>query len=130
MTLPTLLRVRRAAKHNTIEIDWMHARFTRKPDSVNVEIGDIKTIRLTSHNTNTKVNDRPWLRHEIEGIEGDGSAHLLLIAKGYSSKGKELRDWFAARFEAAAEESDPGGSGEESPSMPVVSEVEINRTNS
>ena len=130
MTLPTLLRVRRAAKHNTIEIDWMHARFTRKPDSVNVDIGVIKTIRLTSHNTNTKVNDRPWLRHEIEGIEADGVAHLLLVAKGYSDRGRDLRDWFAQRFEAAAEETDDKESGEESPSMPVVSEVEINRTNS
>jgi hypothetical protein len=61
------------------------------------------------------------------GIEGAGTGHLLLIAKGYSDKGKELRDWFAARFEAAAEESD---AEEESPSMAVVSEVEINRTNS
>lgn len=127
MTLPTVLRVRRATKHSTIEIDWMHARFTRKPDSVHVDIGDIKTIRLTSHDTSTTVNNRPWLRHEIEGIEGDGTGHLLLIAKGYSDKGKELRDWFATRFEAAAEESD---SEEESPSMAVVSEVEINRTNS
>ncbi len=130
MTLPTLLRVRRAAKHNTIEIDWMHARFTRKPDSVNVDIGDIKTIRLTSHNTNTKVNDRPWLRHEIEGVEADGAAHLLLVAKGYSDRGRDLRDWFAQRFEAAVEEMDDKESGEESPSMPIVSEVEINRTNS
>jgi hypothetical protein len=128
MTLPTLLRLRRASKHNTIEIDWFHSRFTRKPDSINVRIGDIKTIRLTSHDTNTKVNDRPWLRHEIEGIDAGGTAHLLLIAKGYTDKGSELRDWFAARFEAAAEESDQGE--EQGPSRPIVSEVEINRTNS
>jgi ABC-type multidrug transport system fused ATPase/permease subunit len=126
--LPTLLRLRRATKHNTIEIDWFHSRFTRKPGSMNIPIGDIKTIRLTSHDTNTKVNDRPWLRHEIEGIDAEGTAHLLLIGRGYTGKGNELRDWFVARFEAAAEESEL--SSEDGPSMPVVSEVEINRTNS
>ena len=127
MTLPTIVRLRRMKRQTRLEIDWLHSRFTRKPGSINVDIGDIKTIRLTIHDTSTSVNNQPWYRHEIEGVESDGTAHLLLVVRGYQARGEQLRDWFAERFEAAVEELPEGERA--TPSMPMVSEVEINRTN-
>ena len=128
LLVPTLMRLKRQKNAEPLFIDWMHSRFSRG-ESQNIEIADIQTIRLSSYNTNTKVNNRPWMRHEIEGIAADGSAHTLLIAKGYAKRGTDIRDWFAQRFEAAADES-ADSDADSSPSMPVVSEVDINRTNS
>ena len=127
LIVPAMMRLKRAGRSDELQIDWQHARFTRKPDSINVDIGDIKTIRLTVERTNTTVNKRPWLRHTITGVDDQGGEHLLLVAKGYREKGDSVRDWFAERFEAAAEEGPEPT--EKDPSMPVVSEVEINRTN-
>lgn len=125
--VPTILRSRRAGKHDTLRIDWQAVRFSRAPDSINIDIGDVKTIRLTAQSTNTTVNKRPWYKHTISGVDAGGTEHKLLVAKGYREKGESVRDWFVERFEAAAEEGDLPE--EPSPSM-SVSEVEINRTNS
>lgn len=125
--VPTILRIRKAGKHDTLRIDWQAVRFSRAPDSINIDIGDIKTIRLTVESTNTRVNKRPWYKHTISGVDAAGTEHKLLVAKGYREKGGSVRDWFAERFEAAAEEGDLPE--DPSPSM-SVSEVEINRTNS
>lgn len=125
--VPTLMRLRRAGKHDTLRIDWQAVRFSRAPDSINIDIGDIKTIRLTVQSTNTTVNKRPWYKHTVSGVDAEGAEHKLLVAKGFREKGESVRDWFAERFEAAAEEGDLPE--EPSPSM-SVSEVEINRTNS
>ncbi|MCR9076556.1 MAG: DUF3592 domain-containing protein [bacterium] len=125
--VPTLMRLKRAGKHDTLRIDWQAVRFTREPESINIDIGDIKTIRLTVQSTNTTVNKRPWYKHTVSGVDAQGGEHKLLVAKGFREKGESVRDWFAERFEAAAEEGDLPE--EPSPSM-SVSEVEINRTNS
>jgi hypothetical protein len=126
MIVPTINRLRRVGKHTRLVIDWSAGRFTRKPDSIGVEIADIRTIRLTAEDTGTKVNEQPWLRHTITAIDDSGREHLLVVAKGYGERGNALRDWFAARFEAVGE----GEAEEETPNMAVVSEVEIHRTNS
>jgi hypothetical protein len=122
----TIARLKRGGTQRHLEIDWNTGRFTRKPDSIGIQIGNVRTIRLESRDTGTQVNKQPWLTHTLWAIDDGGGEHLLLVAKGYASRGNELRDWFAARFEAASE----GSADEDTPSMLVVSEVEINRTNS
>ena len=125
---PGLLQLWRGGKHRKLVLDWHHGRFTRKPDSINIPIESIKTIRLTIHNINTEVNGKPWYKHELEAVDENDQSHRLLIAKGHKGRGEDLRDWFAKRFEAATE--DRGDGLEDDPSMPIVSEVEVNRTNS
>ena len=117
--VPTLIRIARSGKRKRLVIDWHAARFSREPDSVNVDINDIKTIRLRTRGTSTRINERPWYKHIISGVEESGTEHELLIAKGFREKGDSLRDWFAERFEAAGVESDqpraggaPNGCGE------------------
>ncbi|MEZ6165491.1 MAG: DUF3592 domain-containing protein [Phycisphaerales bacterium] len=125
LLVPGLIRMKRAGRADTLEIDWLEGRFTRKPDSLGIPIVSIKTIRLESRDNGTTVNDKPWLTHTLTAIDEAGSEHLLVVAKGYGERGNALRDWFAARFEAVGE----GEAEEVEPNMPVVSEVEINRTN-
>lgn len=126
LLMPTLLRLKRAGTSRRLVIDWLDGRFTRKPDSLRVPIVSIRTIRLSSQDNGTTVNDKPWLTHTLTAIDEAGSEHLLVVAKGYGERGNALRDWFAARFEAVGE----GEAEVVVPNMPVVSEVEINRTNS
>ena len=126
LLMPTLLRLKRAGTSRRLVIDWLDGRFTRKPDSLGVSIADVRTIRLESKDNGTTVNDKPWLTHTLTAIDERGAEHLLVVAKGYGERGNALRDWFAARFEAVGE----GEAGVVVPNMPVVSEVEINRTNS
>ncbi|CAN0594539.1 unnamed protein product, partial [Laminaria digitata] len=113
LLLPTLLRIRRASKSMHLMIDWHADRFTRKQDSIGVPIADVRTIRLESKDTGTQVNKQPWLTHTLTAVDDAGEEHLLLIAKGYASRGNDLRDWFAARFEAASK----GSADEDPPSM-------------
>ncbi|MBM90132.1 MAG: hypothetical protein CMJ35_00765 [Phycisphaerae bacterium] len=124
--VPTIMRLVRGGKRRRLLIDWNSASFTRAPESLHISIGSIKTIRLKTAGTSTRVNERPWYKHTIVGVADTGQEHTLLIAKGYRELGPIIRDWFAQRFEAAAEELDLPE--EESPSMEIVSEVEINRT--
>jgi len=122
---PTLLRLKRNGKHTKLRIDWFGGRFTRKPDSVQIPIASIRTVRLTTEDTDTRVNDRPWYKHTLSAIDESKTEHLLLIAKGFKQRGEGLRDWFAGRLEAESQGSIPD---EDPPSMPVVSEVDVNQT--
>lgn len=126
LLVPTLVRMKQAGRHSTLEVDWLDGRFTRRPDSLRVSLASIRTIRLSSQDNGTKVNDKPWLKHTLTAIDEQGDEHLLILAKGYGERGNALRDWFAARLEAASE----GEAEVVTPNMPVVSEVEINQTNS
>ncbi len=126
LLVPTLVRMKRSGRHSTLVVDWLDGRFTRRPDSLRVSIASIRTIRLSSEDNGTKVNDKPWLKHTLTAIDESGAEHLLIVAKGYGERGNALRDWFAERFEAVGE----GEAEVVTPNMPVVSEVEINQTNS
>lgn len=125
---PSLLRLRRLGRHRRLTIDWRAGRFTRRPDSVNIELGDVRTIRLVTLGTNTKVNGRDWYKHEISAVDADGDERLLLVVTGYRDRGEAVRDWFAEKFAVPA----TGGVRDEEAAvrMPAVSEVEINRTES
>ena len=121
----TLSRMYQTRK-GKLTIDRDAGRFTRSGGSRGVPFSAVRTVRLTTRGTSTRVNERPWYRHELSAIDHDGGEHELLVIKGFKEAGEDARDWFAELFEAHAEGEVPQDDSE--PSMAVVSEVEINRT--